>query len=343
VRIFVCEFVTGGGFVGEALPRGLRCEGGMMLAALVKDLADLPGISIAITRDRRLPDLGLPTEARGIAPGDDPWSIWRDETDASHAVWPIAPESDGILERLSAMVLDAGRTLLGSRPEAIGLTASKRAAAAHLTARGLPVVPTITLEAALRDGLPPSRTGWVAKPDDGAGAADTVLWRDARALLDWGADRAHRACCVVQPYLPGSAASLSLLCRDGEATLLSCNSQDVRIEADRFSYHGGIVGGQERRRPVYAPLAEAIAAAVPGLWGYAGVDIVDAAQGPVVLEINPRLTTSYAGLHAALDRNPAALVLQLLSGAMPTVGAPSRIRPQPVRTDALAEEEEGAG
>ena len=31
-----------------------------------------------------------------------------------------------------------------------------------------------------------------------------------------------------------------------------------------------------------------------------------------MLEVNPRLTTSYAGLRAALNVNPAALVLDLL-------------------------------
>jgi predicted ATP-grasp superfamily ATP-dependent carboligase len=45
------------------------------------------------------------------------------------------------------------------------------------------------------------------------------------------------------------------------------------------------------------------------LWGYVGVDLVLADAGPIVLEINPRLTTSYCGLRDALGINPAALVL----------------------------------
>jgi predicted ATP-grasp superfamily ATP-dependent carboligase len=57
------------------------------------------------------------------------------------------------------------------------------------------------------------------------------------------------------------------------------------------------------------------------LWGYVGVDLVLTGDGPVVLEINPRLTTSYCALRPALGLNTAALVLDLLKGApLPAVG-----------------------
>jgi predicted ATP-grasp superfamily ATP-dependent carboligase len=61
-----------------------------------------------------------------------------------------------------------------------------------------------------------------------------------------------------------------------------------------------------------ASLADRIAAAIPGLWGYVGVDLVLTRDGPVVLEINPRLTTSYCGMGQALGINTAGLVLSLL-------------------------------
>ena len=50
---------------------------------------------------------------------------------------------------------------------------------------------------------------------------------------------------------------------------------------------------------------------MPGLWGYAGVDLIVSDQGPVVLEVNPRLTTSYAGLSQALNMNVAEKILAL--------------------------------
>jgi len=66
-----------------------------------------------------------------------------------------------------------------------------------------------------------------------------------------------------------------------------------------------------------ARLAQRTVVAIPGLWGYVGIDVLLTAAGPVVVEVNPRLTTSYAGLHAAIGVNPAELVLGLLDGREP--------------------------
>jgi len=78
------------------------------------------------------------------------------------------------------------------------------------------------------------------------------------------------------------------------------------------------VGGMEEHREAFSRLADDIAALLPGLWGYNGIDVVCGGKGIVVLEINPRLTTSYVGLGESLGRNPAELVLGLLEeGPLP--------------------------
>lgn len=321
MRVFVCEFVTGGGLVGQAMPAGLAREGDMMLRALVGDLADVPGIEVVFPRDARLGDPGLPGRIRWIGQGDDPWRDWAGALAEVDAGWPVAPESAGVLERLSGLVLGAGRTLLACPPAAVRQAASKRLTAQHLVSHGIAALPGMPLPEALAHGLPPAQAGWVVKPDDGAGAEDTLLFRSAEELAQ-GAP-ADPAGFIVQPYLPGRAASLSLLCADGRAALLSCNLQDVRIAGGRFRFHGSNVGGSEEHRGLYAPLAARIAAALPDLWGHVGVDLVEATGGPVVLEINPRLTTSYVGLRRALGRNPAALALELLGRDLPAIALPT--------------------
>jgi tyramine---L-glutamate ligase len=46
----------------------------------------------------------------------------------------------------------------------------------------------------------------------------------------------------------------------------------------------------------------------------------------VVLEVNPRLTISYAGLRAALGQNPAEWVLNLAASGLPdTAATPGRV------------------
>lgn len=323
MRVFVCEFVTGGGFLGEAIPPGLRREGDLMLAALVKDLARIPDLVLTVARDGRLPAVALPAGLAWLSPTDDPWDGWERLIGEADAVWPIAPETGGALERLSRLVLAMGKTLLGSRPDAVRLAASKLETAQWLEQRGVPVVLAWPADA------PPqaeeAEGPWVLKPDDGAGCEETFLLdRPDAALRRVPAGELHRF--VLQPFAPGTPVSLSLLCRDGEAALLSCNRQNVSCEGGVFRYGGGVVGGMEQRRAAFEPLAAAVARALPGLWGYVGIDLVDGPGGPAVVEINPRLTTSYVGLHEAIGGNPAALVTGLLACAsMP--GRAGAVRP----------------
>ena len=147
---------------------------------------------------------------------------------------------------------------------------------------------------------------------------------DSHAALQRAIRQIDAAHWVVQPYVAGLPTSLSLLCVDGQARLLSCNRQRVERQGDGFVLHGCVVNSDAARHPRCAELAAAIARAVPGLWGYVGVDLVLTARGPCVLEINPRLTTSYAGLYGALGVNGAQQVLGLLGrDSVPMAAPPS--------------------
>lgn len=303
-RLCVIEFITGGGLAGEPLPGALAQEGEWMLAALLEELGALPGIEVTTTRDHRLSPLGGPARCVTIGPSDDPFAVWGRCIEDAHAVWPIAPETGGVLERLSGLVLERGRRLIGSSPEAIGATASKHRCAEVLGRAGVAVIPTRHVQ----QRIPESDSGWVVKPDDGAGCTETFCFDDARALRAF-ADGASNRGYVVQPYVAGTPASLSVLCRDGRAVLLSRNEQRIGRQADRLSFEGVVVNALRRERPALEPLARAIAGIIPGLAGYVGVDLILTPSGPIVVEVNPRLTTAYVGLTEALDINVATAIL----------------------------------
>jgi predicted ATP-grasp superfamily ATP-dependent carboligase len=324
VKVFAYEHASGGGFAGRPLLAGLAREGDLMLRALLDDLTLLPGIQLLTSRDGRLPPL---PNVETLAPtaGEDAFALYARGVAAADAAWPTAPETDGILERLSHETLRQGRTLLGCRPAAVRVATSKRATAHALRAARVPVVPTF----ALSDGLPPLPGPWVVKPDDGAGCEDTVVladWHPALARLQADPDR-----LVAQPWLDGTPMSLSLLCAEGRATLLSCNLQHARAVGGELAVEGITVNAVADAEGRFAELAAGSAAALPGLWGYVGVDLVLTPEGPVVLEINPRLTTSYCALREALGLNVAGLVLDLLRpdghaiGRSPGGGVPVRI------------------
>ena len=311
MRIFVYEHITGGGLLDQALPASLAQEGDMMLHALLRDLADIPGMEIIATRDPRLPTLDFPISVYTPHSAAETEQVLGHCMDIAEAVWPIAPESGGALERIHRSVLKHGRRLLGSHPDAVCLTASKRATSCHLTQAGIMAVPTYSADAALQD----TGGSWVVKPDDGAGCSETRLFRNLSAARQWLLGNPGNY--VLQPFVPGSALSLCVLCREGTANLLSCNRQRVALRDGQFYFLGSVVNDLTDGDGAFAELARRVAAAIPGLWGYVGIDLVQSGSQRIVMEINPRLTTSYAGLHQALGCNTAALVLGLLDEAKP--------------------------
>ncbi len=317
MKILAYEFITGGGLAREPLPASLAREGDLMAQALARDLGDVPGAEVSVSRDPRLPPLAGVRNLRPD-PGEEPLAAWRRMVRDCDAAWPVAPETGGALEALSRATLEAGKALLGSRPDAVALAASKRATAQVLAARGIAAVP------AFRDGEPlPAIAGpWVVKPDDGAGSSDTFLWPGQARAIEWLAARGPGF--IAQPWIEGEALSLSALFADGKARLLAVNRQHLAVKRGRLSLEALTVNAVADADQRFARLAGDVARALPGLWGYAGIDLVNTPAGAVVVEVNPRLTTSWCALREALGCNPAALVLELhASGRLPALPAPS--------------------
>ncbi|MDF9393681.1 MULTISPECIES: ATP-grasp domain-containing protein [Methylococcus] len=308
--ILVFEFITGGGLRHESLPPELAAEGELMLRALLEDLLEVPGIRPLILRDDRLDWEHLPCGVMitPVAAADDFDRIWRDAIARCDAVWPIAPETGGVLERLCRQVERTATALLTSPASAVTVAASKIATAQALERHRLPVVPTQPCEARLDAAPAPV----VIKPDGGAGCEGARVVR-AGCELTPGAGR-----WVIQPLLEGDSLSLSALFSHGRARLLSCNRQHVEQAGDGFALRGCTVNALADPDGFWQALAGDVAKALPELWGYAGIDLIRTAKGPVILEVNPRLTTSYAGLKAATGENPAGLTLDLYrTGRLP--------------------------
>lgn len=297
-----------------------------MLGSLIRDLGRLAGLETRVLRDARLPKPEWENENIGLYPVASAAgcaAAWEQACAAADAVWPIAPESGGILEGLCRDVVEGGKILLNSPPEAVRLTAGKRRTCEWLRSAGVEAVPSHRLAETPEDCPWPR----VVKPDDGVGCEKAFLWRapgECNAGLADGETREW----TVQPFVSGEAMSLSALFCRGEGRLLTVNRQHIRLEDSSFVLRGCRVGGEGDERGIHGELVGRIARALPGLWGYAGVDFIRGENGPVVLEVNPRLTTSWAGLADALGANPAALVLELARGRpLGTLGIPAISRP----------------
>ncbi|MEJ2454801.1 MAG: ATP-grasp domain-containing protein [Candidatus Thiodiazotropha sp.] len=314
MRVFVFEYITGGGMLDSPLPSSLAEEGDMMLKALVSDLMELPHIEVVATRDARLGKPDLPIEFHMLNGLDEFFETWLQCIAWSDAVWPIAPEYAEILKHISETVISQGKLLLNSPPQAVQVTSSKLATSRLLGEHGIPVVPTYRFEEIL-----PNRPGsWVVKPDDGVGCQGIRICRDRDDLCRQFESLPMGKEYVIQPFVHGTPTSLNVLAHNGEGVVLSVNHQRVAMTDTGFVLLGCVVNGCLDERDRFYQIGRSVVAALPELWGLIGIDIIDTGDGLQVLEVNPRITTSYVGLKESTGINPAALVLDLLKGKLPS-------------------------
>ena len=308
-RVLVFEYLSGGGLIdGDAratealMPLGLSMRDAVAGDLLRSSLFD---VSVAVC-ERAPARLNHAANAVRARLGETMLAFVAREAARHDVCWIVAPETGGLLARFESAV--GAPRWLGCDRHAITIAASKAATLRRLAARLVATPLAFEHDSTV--------TRWVVKPHDGAGAVETrvhALHRnavaDARRALKAG------AAMVVEPWVDGEALSLSLLCGARTAELLSINRQRVAVEADgRVSFTGVDVNALDVHGPRGAALqrlTENVHHAIPGLRGFVGVDLVWHAQrGPVVIEVNPRVTCAYAGLSDALGRNLAVELVQ---------------------------------
>ena len=114
---------------------------------------------------------------------------------------------------------------------------------------------------------------------------------------------------IVQPYISGSAVSVAFILGSSGMLALPISYQDLSTDG-RFSYHGGALPFPAPPSVRVVETATQAVRSIAGLQGYVGVDMVVGPAGATVIEINPRLTTSYVGYRALAQSNLAHAILQ---------------------------------
>jgi len=335
VRILVYEFASGGGLAGRDVPASLVREGSAMRTALVADLLAIGTHEIVTTADARCAvDLPHGVGIVTLPPGERERSARLDVAIAAvDAVWVIAPETAGCLEQLAIQVEHHGRTLLGPGAAAIAAAANKAQLARRLAEVGIRHPQTRRVASSSRAEAAANEIGYpvVVKPICGAGSGGVCVAHDAldlRRAVDAARDAGGRDEVLVQEYVHGAAASVSLLANGRDVVPLAVNAQTVNAQPNAspraFEYLGGETPFEHPLAAAAVTAALGTCRAVAGLRGFVGVDVVLTETGAVVIELNPRLTTAYLGVRAAIDENVAALALAACAGDLPAQPRPRR-------------------
>ncbi|MEQ1484132.1 ATP-grasp domain-containing protein [Methyloglobulus sp.] len=309
LKILIFEYITGGGLNKSDLPESLAREGLLMLQSLLDNLVGIEMVECLIMLDFRM--VGRlatnPYDIHIIRPEHECRQELTRLMSLCDAVWPIAPESDFILQTLCEEVERSGKLLLTSPASVVAIAGNKWLTYQHLRQHSINTVPTQRLSDFC---FTPSE--WIVKPVDGVGCEDSYLVSDQEDF-DTVTSLLDKNNYIVQPHIQGAKISLSCLFKKGRGWLLCANRQQFDIINKQY-HLTGITVNFTSDISMYQDLVNDVAKAMTDLWGYAGIDLIVTPDQILVLEINPRLTTSYAGLYAALGMNCADAVLDLLSG-----------------------------
>lgn len=307
-----------------------------MAHALARDFGSLPGVTVTLPR---CPSLSWPDDLpasvhRGAACQDDELPRLARAHDA---VLLVAPESADILHRLALLVESSGRRLLGATAAAIAVAGDKWMTSLALARAGVAQAPTIPAHAPW-----PSWDGpWVIKPADGCGCSGVYRHRDRQSAQAAMAQQPQQGTAwLAQPWIDGMAASLTVLGSPEGARLLTVNRQRLRVEADgKVELERVDTGALQDSNGRLAALARAVHAAIPGLNGVWGIDVVLDGANAYVVDVNPRVTSAYPALARAIDSNPAEAWLEgsiapIATGLKPAALQPPSMAP-PMRAAVL--------
>jgi predicted ATP-grasp superfamily ATP-dependent carboligase len=303
MNVLIFEYITGGGLVGEDLPASLVKEGELMLNALAHDLSETSNVQVSVLRDYRLKITEskvteyTANKERGYA------EIIMALENNIDALLIVAPESDGLLAELCKEFSHRDFILLNSTTDCIELTSDKLKTYNHLAQYGVTQIPTYEIN----DINLIESENIIIKPKDGAGCENVHLI-NKKYKTNILAELLTKNDFIAQPYIQGRNASLSLLCWDGECRVLSANIQNITSNEKCLELDGCLVNGLSRDSFIY--FSAELIKAFTGLRGYVGVDVVIREDQIILVELNPRLTTSYVGLKSACGFNPAALILE---------------------------------
>jgi predicted ATP-grasp superfamily ATP-dependent carboligase len=311
--VFVYEYMSGGGAPekqpGDPATEHLLGHGRAMRDAIVADLVRIHEIEVTCaTVEGDCPVVAPQLRYIAAERGQPPREFVRSLARAHDLVWVVAPETKGVLADLAAAV--PPEQWIGCDRATIALASSKSLTARHLAQSGIPA----TRPWRLGERVEAER--WIVKPDDGAGACETRVFTSFAAA---GRELRRRAqygeAAVLEPWIEGAALSASMLCGAASAEVLAINHQHIDVDENgNLAFRGVEIDVVDRANPLgrqVENLALQVARAMPGLRGFVGIDLLAAPQGPLVIEVNPRLTCAYVGLSRRLARNLARDVLAM--------------------------------
>ncbi|MEM2933923.1 MAG: ATP-grasp domain-containing protein [Halobacteria archaeon] len=308
-RILIFEYASS----GLARASSLLTEGFAMLNFAIQEAKEANFEAVTIL-DPRIAKLEL------IEVGFRDFKAALKEVDG---VLVIAPETDLILYKLAREVEKARLPLLGCTSKGIYIAGDKSKTQELLRSKDIftPDSQKIAFESKREIGI---EYPFVIKPLDGVGGSGTSIVRkeaEVKAAISKVKLETKLKYFLAEEYIKGKHASASVICNSNNGVVLTLNSQKI-VENEGLKYFGNSAPLHHPLEQMAKEAARKAVLSIPGLRGYAGVDMVLTKDKVYIVEINPRLTTScliagkVAGINIVKAISEAVLEGKLPEGIM---------------------------
>lgn len=324
-KIFIFEFVSGGGYNNTVIPSSLFCEGYSMLKSLIEDFYKL-NFEIYTLLDKRIAFLGKFLKAYKITLVDgncDYLEKYKKVALESDACFIIAPEFSNILYKLTEIAKKYEKQIYSIGLEGIKIGTSKINTYKYFVQSQIPtpetyLIPTkqnhLDLEF-IYEKFEDLDHSIIIKPEDGAGAENILHIKKKSQIYDIFKANTRTIDIsrkyILQSFIDGLDMSISLIgIKNGNQVkpyILSINTQNVLLQKGSFKsqYNGGMTPA-ENSEEIKEKLNHFLQKLNFSYFnGYFGIDFILTHENSFkFIEINPRLTTSYLGIRNICEINP---------------------------------------
>jgi len=325
LNLLIFEYVSGGGYANMKLSSSILSEGYGMLRSLISD-CKADGNNVTTLLDSILKEFNPPNEADQIVSVSSPNELsakLKEHSSVADAVYVIAPESGQVLEKLVEVIEVSGGTSLNCEIDAIKRVSNKMTAYETLERIGLKVPETVLLDIHEKTENTKRLTkelGYplVFKPLDGVSCGGLSIVKDEGDIAGAVKKVARESMSkqfIAQKVIRGKAASACVISTGDKAVAVTLNRQFVTLSSPDVEsrYYGGVVPLDHSLEKEALRATQRVVEGIGGLKGYVGVDIILSKEGTVVMEVNPRLTTSYVGLRRVVNFNPAQAIVDAVT------------------------------
>jgi tyramine---L-glutamate ligase len=299
MRILIFEWFVGGGLLAEdRVSNSLLREGRAMRDAIAQDFVRC-GHRVLTLQDFRIPTGATgDIEYHSVDSFEDVRLVLEQLAKQAEKVLLIAPEIGGCLSQVAQWLSKWEDKLISPKGEFMRIASDKHLTRQRFSQHNVPIPDGFLVQKWDHQTLNQLPDPAVIKPVDGCGSEGIVY---VAGKLNSNVAMARPA--IVESYIPGIPASVAAICNRNGIRFLP----PVQQVFDRFPIGAFIdcvcpidVDLQERA----ISLAERAMNAMPVTCGYVGIDLVLADQGfehDVVIEVNPRFTSSYLKLREICD------------------------------------------